>query len=210
MAARKGVIAPFFDEGGHVVGQRLLEMHVAARGGMLETQDAGMQRLARTEGETVFDELFVLAEGGPLEDDVAPIGGIAEEGVPDVFHVGTDLVRAACLEDALDEGDVAETLEDMPVGDSMFAAVGVGGDMHDAAVGRVPLEVADNGAVVFVEIAPDEGLVFALDGVVEKLFGQDDLRLLGLGYEEESGGVFVDAVDEEGGRGVELGVEMVQ
>ena len=121
-----------------------------------------------------------------IDEIIASGGGSVEEGVPDVAHVGAYLVRAAGFEDALDEGDVAETFQHMPVGDSMFAPVGVGGDMDNTAVGGEALEVAFDGAVVVVEVAPDEGLVFALDGVVKELFGKEGLGLLCLGNKHET------------------------
>ena len=103
-----------------------------------------------------------------------------------VAHVGTDLVGTACLEDAFHLCHVAETFHYVPVGDCIFASLGVVGDVHDAAVLRRAFQIADNSAVVFVEIAPDQGGVFALGGVVEELFGQYGLCLLVLGDEQKA------------------------
>ena len=186
--------------------QGALEMEMTVRGGVLEAEDAGVEGLTRTGGEAVLHKMAIGGEGGAFEDGVAPVGGIVEEGMADVAHVGADLVRAAGLEDTFDQRGVAIALEDVPVGDSMLAALLVVGDAilmgiyaHDAAVLGGAAEVADDGAAVVVEVAPDEGVVAALDGVLEELLGEEGLSLLVLGDEEEPGGVFVDAVDEIGG-----------
>ena len=173
-------------------------MHVLVGGGVFEAEDEGVEGLPGQELEAVHDVLLVLGEGGAFEYLVAAIGGVVEEGMADMAHVGTDLVGAAGLEDAFYEGDIAEALFDAPVGDGVLADLGVVVDGHDAAVFLGAGEIADDGAGVFVEVAPDEGVVFALDGVIEELLGEVGLGLFVLGEEEESGGVFVDTVAEIG------------
>jgi len=54
-----GVGAPFLDERLHVGGDGAVEIHLFARGGMLEAEGLGVQRLSRTDGEAVVDELVV-------------------------------------------------------------------------------------------------------------------------------------------------------
>ena len=181
-----GVVAPTFEDGGEVVWPRALEMEMLMGGGVLKAEDEGMECLTRHEAEAVFDKLLVAREGGAFEDAVATIGGIVEEGVSEVLHVGTYLMGAACLQDAFHEGDVAETLQDMPVCDGVLAAVGVIRHVHDATILRGALKVAHNGARVLIEAAPDEGVVLALDGVLEELLGEDGLGIFVLGDEEQS------------------------
>lgn len=176
------VVAPFGEAGAEVIGEGCLEMEVLAGGWVVETQYHGMKCLSRQEREAVFDKLLVAAEGSALEDAVATISGIVEEGVAYMLHMGAYLVRATCFEDALDQRDISETLYDIPMGDGMFAAVGLGGDMHDAAILWGAFEVAYDGAPVVVEIAPYQGAVFALYGMLEELLGQDDLGGFVLGH----------------------------
>ena len=132
-----GVGTPAVEAGGEVGWQGALEMEVLAGSRMLEAENAGVESLAREHLEAVLHKLTVTAEGGALEDGVATVGGVAEEGMPYVAHVGAYLVGSACLEDTLDEGDIAEALQHMPVGDGMLAMFVVA-DVHGAAVAWRP------------------------------------------------------------------------
>ena len=118
-----------------------------------------------------------------------------------MLHVGADLMGATRLEHTLYQRGIAETLNDTPVGDSVFAHFGVIIYGHDAAVFLRACDVALHGARVLIEVAPDKGGVFALGGVVEELLGEHHLRGLVLGDEQQSGGVLFDAVDEVGLQG---------
>ena len=108
-----------------------------------------------------------------------------------------DLVGAAGFKLALDEGDVAEPFHHSVVGDGMFALFTVGEDGHYEAVARVAAHVPDDGAFVLFEVAPHEGAVLAVNGVVEEVGGQLDLRLLRLGHDQNAGGVLVDTVQQQ-------------
>ena len=80
-----------------------------------------MERLARAGVEAVAHELAVAAREVAADDLVAAVADVVEEGVPDVFHVCPDLVRAAGFEHAFDEGGEAEPLDGAPMGDGGFA-----------------------------------------------------------------------------------------
>ena len=98
---------------------------------MDEAQGLGVKGLAWAEREAVLDELLVARELISPQDLVASVARVSEERMPDVAHVRTDLVRATCLEAALDPADVGEFLEERVVGDSVLALGGAFGiDRH--------------------------------------------------------------------------------
>ena len=126
----------------------------------------------------------------------------------DMLHVGSYLMGAAGFETAFDEGDVAELLDDAPVGDGILAYAGVGGgDGHAEAVLGVAGDVALDASLVGVEVAPDEAVVDAVGVVDEELLAETGLRFRCLGDDEQTAGVLVYAVDESylGTVGVEGG-----
>ena len=56
-----GIVAPFFYQRLHVIGQFAGEIHLLVGRGMHESQCACVQRLTGTEFETVLDKLTVAA-----------------------------------------------------------------------------------------------------------------------------------------------------
>ena len=113
----------------------------------------------------------------------------------DVLRVDTDLVGATGLQTVFVQGHVTETFQHFPVGDGVFAVVAVGIDGHLAAVAGATPDVALDGAFVFLEVAPNQGIVTAVDAVYEELVGQHGLCGLVLGHDHQACGVLVDAVD---------------
>lgn len=180
-----GVVAPTVETGGKVVGQGALEVEVLASAGVLKAEDAGVESLARQNGEAVVYKLAVATEGGALEDGIAAVGGVVEERVAYVAHVGSYLVGATGLENTFDEGDVAEAFQHMPMGDGMFSVLGVT-DIHRAPVAGRARQIAHYGAVIAIKVAPYQSVIFALDGMVEELLGEEHLRLFILGDQEKS------------------------
>ncbi len=155
-----------------VAGELTVEEHLFARHGVNEAQRLSVERLTGAEREAVLDELLVAGELVAPKDLVATIACISEERVPDVAHVGTDLVRASRLESAFDPADVGELLEERVVGDGVLAlrrALGI--DSHLQAVTLITADVADDRAFGFLQSAPDEGAVGAAGSLVEELTG---------------------------------------
>ena len=114
-----------------------------------------------------------------------------------MLHVCTDLVRAACLENTLNERHIAITFYHAPMGDGRLAYARVGRhDRHAQAVFRVACNVAFNASLVFGEIAPHQRVVATVCGLVEELQSETGLRLRGLCHDEQTAGVFVYAVNE--------------
>lgn len=166
-------------------------MHVGTRRGMLESKNTGMKCLTGKNIKTIIYKLLVPRESGALEYSISTVGDIAEEGMPDMAHVGTNLVCATCLEDTLYKGNVAEALKDMPVSDGMFTTLQllrksflVGVYAHDSTILWRTAEVAGNGAGVLFEVTPNEGGILALDGVIEELSRKNSLGLLVLCHQQ--------------------------
>ena len=164
---------------------------------MNEAQRLSVECLTGAEREAVLDELLVAGELVTPKDLVATIACISEERVPDVAHVGTDLVRASRLESAFDPADVGQLFEERVVGDGVLTlgrALGI--DCHLQAVTLVTADVADDRAFGFLQSSPDEGAVGAAGRLVEELTSQMHLRFGTLGDDEQAARVLVDAMDE--------------
>ena len=164
---------------------------------MDEAEGLGVECLAGADLKAVVDEGFVGAAALAAQYLGAAVGLVAEEWMADVLHVGSYLMGAAGLKAAFDEGDIAELLDDAPVGDGILAYAGVGsGYGHAEAVLWVAGDVALDASLVGVEVAPYEAVVDAVGVVDEELLAEGGLCLRRLGDDEQSAGVFVDAVDE--------------
>ena len=90
-----------------------------------------------------------------------------------MLHVGTYLMRATRLQDALYERHEAETLHHFPVGHGGFAYSRVGGsDRHAKPVLRITGDIALYPALILREMSPDERLIRAVRGLVEELLAE--------------------------------------
>ena len=94
---------------------------------MYETQGQRVQCLTRACLEAVVYELLVTGKLCAPQDLVAPVALVVEERVPQMLHVGADLMRAPRFEHTFHQGDVAEALQH---------AVMRHGMLSDARVGR--------------------------------------------------------------------------
>ena len=88
-------------------------------------------------------------EAGGGEFVFFPVDGIAEDGGADMVEVDADLVGAAGVEVAADEGGFGREIggEDTVIGDGGFAG-GRGDDRHFLAVDRVAADVCEDGVLV--------------------------------------------------------------
>ena len=77
---------------------------------MNESERLGMKGLTRDNLKTVFDELFVFAEDGSLQDLVAAVRRIIEQRVTYMFHVGPYLVCASGFKPAFNNRNIPEVL----------------------------------------------------------------------------------------------------
>src|ERR1044072_1773089 len=139
---------------------------------MRESQCLCMQGMAGNDLKTVFDELFVLCKYGSFHNTVASIGIIIKEGVAGMLHMYPDLVRTAGFQPAGDQRYVVKTFEYFIVGDGFLAVFSVGVGVHDLAEALVAAHMGYDGAFVFLKIAPNQGQVLPLYGMVKELFSQ--------------------------------------
>ena len=115
------VISPFPDELLHIVRQFTFEQHFFSCPGMYKTDGLGMEGMTGADSEAVVHELSVFAEYGAFYDLIASIGVVVEEGMPGVLHVYSYLVGTACLQDALYQGGIAESFQDLIMSDGFFS-----------------------------------------------------------------------------------------
>ena len=78
----------------------------------------------------------------------------------------------------------------------MLAKLGVVGDGHLQFVARIAHDVADDGALVVVEISPDKRYVFPSCRLVEELTSEIGLGYRGLRHYKQPGRVLVDPMHE--------------
>nr|GFD11339.1 hypothetical protein [Tanacetum cinerariifolium] len=148
-------------------------------------------------GKYAFNKRLVGARGLPRADAVAAIGGIRKERVADELHVRPNLMGAAGFEAALQQRHGAVALEHAVMRDGVLALVALGVHGLHLAVAQAAADVAAHGAYV-VELAPGQGQVAALDGVVKKLLREVRHGRLGLADNEQARRVLVDAVHQAG------------
>jgi hypothetical protein len=86
-----------------------------------KAEGLGVQGLAWAYLKAVIDKGFITAAALASQYLCSSVCLISKEGMTDVFHVGSYLVGAACLKATLDEGDIAEFLYHLPMGDSIFS-----------------------------------------------------------------------------------------
>ncbi len=162
-----------------------------------------MQCVSWADGKAVVDELPVFTEYGSFYDLIAAVCVVVEQRVSDVLHMDADLVRAACFEYALDEGDVSESFEHFIMGDGFFAVFAFGVGIKQLAKTLVSTNVSYYGTLVFGQVSPDEGHVLSFDGMVKELFGQAANGFFRFGEDHQSAGILVDAVYKtEAGEGL--------
>ena len=113
-----------------------------------------------------------------------------------MLHVDADLVGAAGLQLTLHYSYVGKVLDGVPVSDGMLSLVAVGKDLHQDTVTRVAPDVTCNGAVFLFHLAPHDSDVLSLGGFFEELGTEGSLGVGRLGDDQQTTGVFVDAMDE--------------
>jgi len=175
---------------------------------MYKAEGFGMQGLAWTYLKAVIDKGFIAAAALTAQYLCSSVGLISKEGMPDMLHVRTYLVGAACLETTLYKGDISEFLYHAPMGDSIFSDAGVRGcDCHAQAIARVAGDISLDAAFVILKMSPHEAVVDAMGVVDKELLAEGGFCLWCLGNDEESAGVFVYAVYQShlGAVGIEGG-----
>ena len=163
---------------------------------MDEAQRLGVERLAWALLEAVVDELGIARRGVAAQYLVAAVALVVEQRMPYVTHVNANLVGAASLELALYHRHMIQVLDGVIVGHGMLALVALGEYRHLQAVAQAAPYVALDGAVHLFHGSPHHRYVLPLRGLVEELQSQRCLGVRSLGNDEETAGVFVDAVHQ--------------
>ena len=181
-----GVAAQAFEPVGKVRGKRGSVVEGLVRDRVGEGQVVGVQCLPR--GSTTVG--LGLRNGCGMR-----VSFLAAEGVADFGEVDPDLVSAAGLEAALEDGVVADALDGADVGDGVLGGGVVLPPRTAAAqaVAAVADEIAFDG--LLGGVAVDDGEVGAVDGVRLKHLRQ---RVFGggrKGEDHQAAGVAVEAVD---------------
>ncbi len=160
------------------------------------------------EFEALLGDGVVEGEAPGVEHEAAGVCGgfggfavddIAEEGGAFVVEVDADLMGAAGVEVAEDEGGVGGGVggEDLVVGDGGFAAWGID-DGHFLAVDGVSADVGEDGVGWGFGDSVGDAEVEFFHGASGELCGEGLVGGVGFGDDEAAGGVFVEAVDDAG------------
>ena len=129
-----------------------------------------------------------------------PVDRIAENGCAEVVHVDADLVGAAGVEVAEDEGGLRGRIggERFVIGDRGLAAGRVD-DRHFLAVDGVAADVGKDGVLCLRRDAVGDGEVELFHGgALGELGGEGLVSDVGFRDYEAARGVFVEAVDDAG------------
>lgn len=95
---------PLVDQCSEVFGPWRVEVHLLMSAGMYEAERLGMQSLTGTDLEAVVDESLVGSTALSAQYLCSAVSLVAKERVPDVFHVGADLMCASRLENTFHKG----------------------------------------------------------------------------------------------------------
>lgn len=147
-----------------------------------EAQRLGVQSLARKYLEAVLYEPAVFGIDCTLPDFRAVIARVVEQRVPDMVEVDPYLMGAPCLQAAFHHSDITEPFQHSVVGHGVFPAVSLGEHLEPHPVVGIPAYIAGDGALVLLEVAPDDCDIDPVYGVDEELPGKLELGFLVLGY----------------------------
>ena len=167
---------------------------------MLEPKDKGMQCLTGKAGRRSKCHFFLCGfRAGRLAG--AAIGGIADQRMAKMGEMNPDLMGAAGLQAAFDQGSQRprigpEYLQHPVTRARQLAAASQ--DRHPLAVERTASDLAFDDPVGRARHAPDHRIVSTLDRVVGELLGQAGHGALGFGGDEKARCVFVQPVNDAG------------
>ena len=177
---------------------------------MLKPERHGVKRLTGTGGEAIADETVVGRTLRAAQNLVSAVTLVAEERMPQVFHVRTNLMGATCFENAFYKRHITEALKHAVVRHGVFANTRVGRiNRHLHTVFLVAPNVSLNAPFIFVEVTPHEGVVTAARCFVKELPTEVRLRIGRLCYNQKSGSVFVNSMDKSYARVVRIVVGIV-
>jgi hypothetical protein len=185
---------PFFNNFLYIRRQLRIEKHGLSGMRVFKAEGFGMQRLPGANGKTIFYKLLVFCIHGAFYNFITAVRVVVKKRVAEVFHVNAYLVGAAGFQHTTDQGYVIKTLYNGVVRRGIFSMFSVGISFKEFAVPLVAAYMRFHRSVVFVKVAPHEGPVFALHGMVEKLLGQVPHGFVCFCKHQQSAGVFIDSV----------------
>jgi len=191
-------MSPFIYQVCHIFRPLAIKEHTFSCARMGKTECTRVQHLSRTEGEAVFDILFVFLRAQAFEYLASAVFLVAEKRVSYMLHMYAYLVCASGFESALDERDIWEALEYAPMRDGFLGlrALLELVDTVDSAVTVVARERTFNRTAVFFESAPNKGIIGAFRRMVEELLTKVRFRFGCFGDEQQAGSIFVDTMNE--------------
>ena len=168
---------------------------------MLEAQPGRMERLPRA--KFCENRLGGLSQMGGLGFEARSIDGICQQGMADMGHVDADLVRASGLQFAAHQrhgtGAGAKNFLRIPMGDR-FTRTLMMGHGHFLAIVRMARDGCVDVPRAAIHPAPDKSPIGARQrecpAVICKEIRQALMGGIGLGDDEQSGRVFVDAMHD--------------
>ena len=161
---------------------------------MAETKGFRMQGATWAKVKTIVNKLPVLGIDRSLEDFVSAILPVIEQCMPDMFHVHTYLVGTPCFQDTLHKRYIMEALQHGIMGDGMLAMIAFGISVKHLAEPLVTAHMRYNGTFILLYVAPDQRHVFTRNGMVEKLLGEACSGFCCFCHNQQTGGVFINAV----------------
>jgi hypothetical protein len=144
---------------------------------MDESERLGMQGLTRKELEAVLYELAVFGIDCSFAYFRTVIPLVVEERVAYPVEMYSDLMCASCLQTALHDCDISETLKYAVMRNGMLAMVSLGEYLEAHPVVRVSSDIACDCALVILQIAPYYSHITTLDRMYEELFRKVQLGL---------------------------------
>lgn len=120
---------------------------------------------------------------------------VAEDGIAKSAKVDANLVGSTGFKSACDKGALVEPVDHFDMGDGGFA---LHVDGHELAVGFMPCHGCVNGELFSIDFASDDGEITSLGGFLFNLGGKVGVGSVVFGNDHDSGGFFVEAVDDAG------------
>ena len=169
------------------VGRELrVELHLSPSYRMPEAKVGGMKKLAWD----AAGQFARPAASIPGNSALPPrtIHRVTDHGMADVLQVDTDLVRAASLELRVQQVRRGPAFQPTEMG---YGSAPLFHHGHPFPLGSVAADGRVDGQRVRIEMSPGERLILAPNLAPLQLLGEVPVRVVGLGDEEEPGGVAI-------------------
>src|SRR4030095_671381 len=89
-----------------------------------------------------------------------------------VFHMYPDLVRATCFQLTLNQGNIAESLQYFVMGDRFLSIFSIRISVEYFPEALMTANMSVNRSAILFKVAPGEGYIMSLHGMIEELFGE--------------------------------------